>query len=55
MIGILGWFLSGTILKKEMIPESQMGMFDKLYFLFRLADILTFRTIGLSTIAVGRV
>lgn len=50
VIGILGWFVSGSILKKKTIPEGQMGLFNKLVPIFKLADTLTFKKIGLSVI-----
>lgn len=52
-IGILGWFFTGKILKKKTIPEGQMGLFNKLVPIFKLADFLTFRKIGLSVICVS--
>jgi len=50
VIGILGWFITGSILKKKTIPEGQMGLFNKLVPIFKLADVLTFKKIGLSVI-----
>ncbi|CAM3957991.1 MULTISPECIES: class I SAM-dependent methyltransferase [Flavobacterium] len=50
VIGILGWFITGSVLKKKSIPEGQMGLFNKLVPIFKLADVLTFRKIGLSVI-----
>ena len=52
-IGILGWFFTGKILKKKTIPEGQMGLFNKLVSVFKLADFVTFRKIGLSVICVS--
>lgn len=53
LIGILGWFVSGSILKKKTIPEGQMGLFNKLVPVFKLADILTLKKIGLSVICIS--
>ena len=53
VIGILGWFVSGSILKKKTIPEGQMGLFNKLVPVFKLADILTLKKIGLSVICIS--
>ena len=50
VIGILGWFISGSVLKKKSIPEGQMGLFNTLVPIFKLADTLTFKKIGLSVI-----
>jgi 2-polyprenyl-3-methyl-5-hydroxy-6-metoxy-1,4-benzoquinol methylase len=52
--GILGWFLSGSILQKKVIPSSQMRLYNKLVPLFKLADKATFNQVGLSVIVVGR-
>jgi SAM-dependent methyltransferase len=49
-IGILGWFFSGKILKKKTIPEGQMSFFNTLVPVFKFADFLSFRKIGLSVI-----
>lgn len=54
LVGILGWFLDGSLLKKRLIPRKQLMVFDKLMPVIRLADILSFRAFGLSTIAIGR-
>ncbi len=52
--GIAGWWFTGTLLGKEQIPEGQMGIYNRLVPLFRLADRLTSRFAGLSVIAAGR-
>lgn len=52
-IGILGWFVSGRILKKKSIPEGQMGLFNLLVPVFKIADWVTFKKIGLSVICVS--
>mgnify|MGYP006202398147 FL=1 len=52
-IGIFGWYFSGNILKKKTIPEGQMGLFNRLVPLFKLADVLTFKKIGLSVICIA--
>lgn len=54
-IGILGWFFSGSILKKETIPSGQMNLYNKLVPIFRLIDRLLLRQAGLSVIVVGEV
>jgi 2-polyprenyl-3-methyl-5-hydroxy-6-metoxy-1,4-benzoquinol methylase len=53
VIGILGWFVSGSILKKKTIPEGQMGLFNTLVPVFKLADLLTLKKIGLSVICIS--
>lgn len=53
VIGILGWLLSGKILKKKTIPEEQMGLFNLLVPIFKLVDAITLKKIGLSVICVS--
>ena len=54
IMGILGWVLSGKILKKKTIPEGQMGIYNKLVPVFRIIDKIFLRAFGLSVILVGR-
>jgi len=51
--GILGWYFSGTILKKEIIPASQMKLYNHLVPLFRLVDKIFLNKVGLSVISVA--
>lgn len=52
-VGIIGWFLNGRILHKEIIPADQMKAFDKMVPLFRIINYLTRSFVGLSVIGVG--
>ncbi|HXO74661.1 MAG TPA: methyltransferase [Puia sp.] len=52
--GIFGWLLFGSILKGKDITEGQIRAFDKLVGIFRLADKMTFNSIGLSVLGVGK-
>lgn len=54
LAGIFGWFFFGTILRGRAITKGQMGTYNKLVGLFRLADKMTFNRIGLSAIGVGK-
>ncbi len=54
LAGIVGWFLSGSVLKNDKLPSKQLSLYDKLVPLFRVADAMTFNQVGLSVIAVGR-
>lgn len=51
--GILGWFLNGTMLKRPLLPEGQVRIFDRMIpgfiFLERIIPI----QVGQSLIAVG--
>ncbi|MDP4131692.1 MAG: methyltransferase domain-containing protein [Bacteroidota bacterium] len=50
--GILGWWFSGSVLKKKMIPRSQLKLYNQLVPVFRIIDRLFVRFAGLSVIAV---
>ncbi len=52
-MGILGWWFTGSVLKREMIPEGQMALYNRLVPLFRVIDLFTRRFAGLSVISVG--
>lgn len=52
--GIPGWFINGSLLRRRLIPRKQLMIFDKLIPVLKLADRISFHSIGLSTIAVGR-
>ncbi len=54
LAGIVGWWLSGTVLKKQELPLGQLEVYDRLVPLFRIADAITFNQVGLSVIAIGR-
>lgn len=54
LAGILGWFISGTLLRKKTLPAGQLSFYNKLVPLFRIADKLTLNQLGLSVIIIGR-
>lgn len=54
LAGVFGWFFFGTLLRGKNITKWQMHTYDRLVWLFRLADKLTLRRIGLSVIGVGK-
>jgi SAM-dependent methyltransferase len=51
--GILGWWFSGSVLKKKIIPRSQLKLYNQLVPFFRMIDQLVGQTAGLSVIAVA--
>ncbi|MCF8364492.1 MAG: class I SAM-dependent methyltransferase [Bacteroidales bacterium] len=53
-VGLFGWFFSGSILRKEIIPAGQVRIFNRLVPLFKMLDTALFHHFGLSTIVVGR-
>ena len=52
-IGMFGWFVTGSLMKKESIPGGQMKLYNMLVPVFKVIDRVLFRTAGLSTIIVG--
>lgn len=52
-IAILGWFVSGTILRKRIIPGGQMRFYDALVPVWKIIDFFTRRLAGVSVIQVG--
>jgi SAM-dependent methyltransferase len=53
-VGMAGWFVSGSVLKKKVIPSGQLKLYNKLVPAFKVADKVVFKQMGLSTIAVGK-
>ena|ERR1022692_4069633 len=51
--GIFGWWLSGAVLKKKILPKNQLAIYNILIPLLRLADNLVVRQSGLSVIVAG--
>jgi SAM-dependent methyltransferase len=51
--GIAGWWFSGSVLKKKIIPGSQLKIFDRLVPAFRILDQCTKKIAGLSVISVA--
>lgn len=52
--GVLGWWLTGRVLRRTIIPSGSLRLYDALVPLFRLERFLPFR-IGQSLIAVAQV
>jgi 2-polyprenyl-3-methyl-5-hydroxy-6-metoxy-1,4-benzoquinol methylase len=53
-IGILGWWFSGSLLKKKTIPSGQMKLYDALVWVFKRIDVCTHPWAGLSVIATAQ-
>jgi 2-polyprenyl-3-methyl-5-hydroxy-6-metoxy-1,4-benzoquinol methylase len=53
LFGILGWFFNGTLLKRGLLPEGQMEMFNKMVPFFKKAEKMIPGRVGQSLIAVG--
>lgn len=52
-VGILGWFVTGNILRKKQIPGGQMNLYNTFVPIIKLIDKLILETVGLSVITVG--
>lgn len=53
LIGILGWWVSGSLLRKKVIPEGQMKLYNFFVPVFRIIDKISNKWFGLSVILVG--
>jgi hypothetical protein len=51
--GIPGWWFSGSVLRKRIIPGSQIKIFERLVPVFRIIDNCTKQAVGLSVIAAA--
>lgn len=55
LIGIAGWWISGSLMKKKVIPGGQMKLYNSLVPVFKIVDKITNKWLGLSVIIVGKV
>ena len=53
-IAILGWFFSGHILRKRIIPSGQMRFYDAMVPVWKMLDYITSGFAGISVIQTGR-
>ncbi|MEZ4799314.1 MAG: methyltransferase [Flavobacteriales bacterium] len=47
-VGILGWYVSGSILKKKEIDKGSMRLYNRMMPIIKLVDSIIFRQVGLS-------
>jgi len=52
LAGILGWWFTGRVLRRSLIPAASLALYDVLVPLFRLERLLPWR-VGQSLIAIG--
>jgi len=52
--GILGWYVSGKLMGKNLIPGGQMKLYDQLVPLWKVADWFLRPFLGLSVICVAK-
>ena len=54
MFGALGWLLCSRVLRKKILPQGQLGLFNRLTPLFMAIERVVPAPFGLSLLAVGR-
>jgi len=54
LIGILGWFWSGTLTRRKVIPGWQMKIYNWLIPISKVVDKVTLNSVGLSAVVVGK-
>lgn len=52
-LGIAGWFAIGKLVRKKIIPISQMSFYNKIIPIAKLLDAVFFHRVGLSVIVIG--
>lgn len=52
--GILGWWLNGKVLKRRILPQRQLDLYEKLVPVFAWLERLIGQSLGLSHVIVGR-
>jgi SAM-dependent methyltransferase len=53
LAAVAGWWVSGNLLKKEVIPSGQMKLYNFLVPIFKIMDKLVFNKMGISIIVEG--
>lgn len=54
LFGTLGWWLNGNVLRRTLLPEGQLGLYERLAPLFRGIEALLGRRWGLSVIFIAQ-
>ncbi len=54
LFGALGWFVCSRVLRRTILPEGQLGLFNRLTPLFMAIERIVPPPFGLSLLAVGR-
>lgn len=53
-IGIIGWYVSGKILKNKTLPEKEVKLYNYFVPVIKLIDKFTFNKLGLSVISISQ-
>lgn len=48
--GLFGWYISGSLMKKELIPTGQMKFYNSLVPIFKIVDKMVMNKMGLSVL-----
>jgi hypothetical protein len=54
LLGVLGWWFNGKVLRKKIIPKSQMLLYDRILILSSLLERYLPKPMGLSVFCVGQ-
>ena len=54
MFGIPGWFLSGRVLKRSILPRNQLQLYEKLMPIFQRIERMLGRRLGVSVVCIAR-
>lgn len=54
LLGVLGWWINGKVLRKKIIPRSQMLLYDKILVFSSLVERYLPKPLGLSVFCVGK-
>jgi ubiquinone/menaquinone biosynthesis C-methylase UbiE len=54
LFGILGWWLNGKVLKRRILPQRQLDLYEKLVPVFAWLECLMGQSLGLSHVIVGQ-
>jgi hypothetical protein len=54
MFGALGWFIASRVLRRRILPEGQLGLFNLLTPAFMALERIVPVPIGLSLLVVAR-
>ncbi len=52
-VGMLGWFVTGRLMKRRVIPGGQMKLYNRLVPIIKIIDRLVMNRVGLSVIVEG--
>ncbi len=54
LFGMFGWWLNAKVLKRTLLPEDQLALYEKLVPVFRAVETATGYRLGQSVIAIAR-